>query len=183
VTTDLYPGEAKPDRREAFVIADTARLPRRQVHWPDTTSTHFLDQLRVLNSFDVDLAADLTRLTSRLRDALTSMSAALERAVASRLSHNGVRDLLAQSPRPTGLRRDGAARVAQDDRGRLPRLAGKVAGTVAASPAAPCRRETCRAATPTVRLVTRPLVSLALGADREGSSTVPARTGVRISVS
>lgn len=33
---DLYPGEAKTDRRDAFVIADTARLRRRQVHWLDT---------------------------------------------------------------------------------------------------------------------------------------------------
>ena len=30
---DLYPGEAKTDRRDAFVIADTARMRRRQVHW------------------------------------------------------------------------------------------------------------------------------------------------------
>ena len=31
---DLYPGEAKTDRRDAFVIAGTGRTRRHQVHWP-----------------------------------------------------------------------------------------------------------------------------------------------------
>src|SRR5215212_3498140 len=101
---DLYPGEAKTDRRDAFVLADTARMRRRQVHWLDTASDELLDQLRVLNGFDIDLAADLTRLTNRLRDALTSISPALERAVGSRLAYGGVRDLLATLATPTALR-------------------------------------------------------------------------------
>ena len=37
-----------------------------------------LEQLRVLNGYDTDLAADATRLTNRLRDALTGLSPALE---------------------------------------------------------------------------------------------------------
>jgi len=44
---DLYPGEAKTDKRDAFVIADTARTRRRQVHWLDAGSDDLLDQLRV----------------------------------------------------------------------------------------------------------------------------------------
>ena len=32
---DLYPGEAKTDRRDAFVLADTGRTRRHQVHWLD----------------------------------------------------------------------------------------------------------------------------------------------------
>ena len=35
---DLYPGEAKTDKRDAYVIADTARTRRRQVHWLDAGS-------------------------------------------------------------------------------------------------------------------------------------------------
>src|SRR5215475_7181614 len=66
---DLYPGEAKTDRRDALVLADTGRTRRRQVHWLDTHSDELLAQLRVLNGFDIDLAADLVRLTNRLRDA------------------------------------------------------------------------------------------------------------------
>ncbi|HEX4867487.1 MAG TPA: IS110 family transposase [Acidimicrobiales bacterium] len=133
---DLYPGEAKTDRRDAFVIADTARLRRRQVHWLDTGSDELLEQLRVLNGFDIDLAADLTRLTNRLRDALTSVSPALERAVGSRLAHAGVRDLLAKFPTPTALQAAGRARITKAIKTRSPRLAAKVTDTVIAALAA-----------------------------------------------
>lgn len=95
---DLYPGEAKTDRRDAFVLADTARTRRRQMHWLDAASDELLEQLRVLNGFDIDLAADLVRLSNRLRDALTSVSPALERALGGRLDAAGVRDLLAAYP-------------------------------------------------------------------------------------
>ena len=39
---DLYPGEAKTDRRDAYVLADTARTRRRQVHWLDASSDELL---------------------------------------------------------------------------------------------------------------------------------------------
>jgi len=50
---DLYPGEAKTDRRDAYVLADTARTRRKQVHWLDASSDELLAQLRVLNGFDI----------------------------------------------------------------------------------------------------------------------------------
>ncbi len=127
---DLYPGEAKTDRRDAFVIADTARMRRRQVHWLDVGSDDLLAQLRVLNGFDIDLAADLTRLTNRLRDALTSISPALERAVGSRLAHGGVRELLAKFSTPTALRTAGRARITKTIEARSPRLAGRLTDAV-----------------------------------------------------
>jgi transposase len=127
---DLYPGEAKTDRRDAFVIADTARMRRRQVHWLDITSDELLDQLRVLNGFDVDLAADVVRLTNRLRDALTSISPVLERAVGSRLAYGGVRDLLAKYSTPTALRIAGPARINRTVKARSPRLATKLTDAV-----------------------------------------------------
>lgn len=130
---DLYPGEAKTDRRDALVLADTGRTRRRQVHWLDTHSDELLAQLRVLNGFDIDLAADLVRLTNRLRDALTSVSPALERAVGSRLAHAGVRDLLAIAPTPTALRNLGRARITTTVKARSPRLAGKLRDAVAAA--------------------------------------------------
>jgi transposase len=73
---DLYPGDAKTDRRDAYVIADTARTRRDQIHWL-CIDDDLLVQLRVLNGLDVDLAADATRHANRLRDALTSISPAL----------------------------------------------------------------------------------------------------------
>jgi len=130
---DLYPGEAKTDRRDAFVIADTARTRRRSVHWLDTGSDELLEQLRVLNGFDVDLAADLTRLTNRLRDALVSVSPALERAVGSRLHQAGVRDLIAKFPTPTALRAAGRARIVATVKKRSPRVAAKVTDSVIAA--------------------------------------------------
>ena len=130
---DLYPGEAKTDRRDAFVIADTGRTRRRQVHWLDTTSDDLLAQLRVLNGFDIDLAADLVRLTNRLRDALTSISPALERAIGSRVGHAGVRDLLAEHPTPTALRHAGRPRITTAIKVRSPRLAAKVTDAVVAA--------------------------------------------------
>ena len=39
------------------------------------------ERLQVLNGFDIDLAADQTQLTNRLRDALPSVSPALEQAL------------------------------------------------------------------------------------------------------
>lgn len=84
----------------------------------------------MLNGFDIDLAADLTRLTNRLRDALTSVSPALERAVGSRLAHAGVRDLLAKFPTPTALHAAGRARITKTIKTRSPRLAAKVTDTV-----------------------------------------------------
>jgi transposase len=130
---DLYPGEAKTDRRDAYVIADTARLRRKHLHWLDTGSDELLAQLRVLNGFDIDLAADLVRLTNRLRDALVSVSPSLERAVGSRLGHAGIRDLLAKAPTPSALRRAGRNRITTLIKRRSPRLADKVTNAVIAA--------------------------------------------------
>lgn len=118
---DLYPGDAKTDRRDAYVIADTARSRRDQIHWLGIDDD-LLVQLRVLNGLDVDLAADSTRHTNRLRDALTSMSPALERAVGTKLGHAGVRDLLAKYPTPTALRAAGKTRIRTAVSKRSPRM-------------------------------------------------------------
>ena len=129
---DLYPGEAKTDRRDAFVIADTARTRRRSVHWLDAGSDELLDQLRVLNGFDVDLAADLTRLTNRLRDSLVAVSPALERAMGARLHQAGVRDLVAGS-RPDCAASRRPIQDHHDRKKRSPRVAGKVTDAVMAA--------------------------------------------------
>jgi len=126
---DLYPGEAKTDPIDSYVLADTARTRRKQVQWLDVTDK-VLEQLQILNGFDIDLAADVTRVASRLRDALTSISPALERAIGSRLSHGGIRALLAKYPTPAALRKAGKTRVAKLMKARSPRLANKVADAV-----------------------------------------------------
>lgn len=128
---DLYPGEAKTDRRDAYIIADTARTRRKQVHWLDAGSDELLAQLRVLNGFDTDMAEDQTRVTNRLRDALTSIAPALERALGNRLQHAGVRDLVAAFPTLTALRAAGPDTVRATVARRSPRIAGKTADAVA----------------------------------------------------
>lgn len=133
---DLYPGEAKTDRRDAYIIADTARTRRKQVHWLDAASDELLAQLRVLNGFDTDLAADQTRLTNRLRDALTSISPVLERTLGNRLHQAGIRDLLAKHPTLTALRGAGPGLIRQAIARRSPRLASKAADAIAKALAA-----------------------------------------------
>jgi transposase len=130
---DLYPGEAKTDKRDAYIIADTGRTRRKQVHWLDVGSDELLERLRVLNGFDIDLAADQTRLANRCRDALTSISPALERALGARLAQAGVRDLLAKYPTLTAVRSAGQARALKTVKARSPRLAVKVVDAVMAA--------------------------------------------------
>jgi transposase len=127
---DLYPGEAKTDKRDAFVIADTGRTRRKQVHWLDAGSDELLEQLRVLNGFDIDLAADQTRLSNRLRDALTSISPALERALGARLHQAGVRDLLGKYPTLTAMKAAGRSHISRAVKARSPRLATKLVDAV-----------------------------------------------------
>ena len=93
---DLYPGEAKTDRRDAFVIANNARIHARQIHWLNTTSDTALEELRVLNGYDIDLAADVNKTTNRLRDALIAICLALERVLGHRLHQQCPRLLLAK---------------------------------------------------------------------------------------
>jgi transposase len=126
---ELYAGSAKTDPRDAWVLADFARRHADQLVWLDI-GDDLLAKLRILNGRDVDLAEDANRATNRCRDALTSISPALERAVGSRLGHAGVRDLLAAYPTPTALRTAGASAIRAVIAARSPRLADKVTDAV-----------------------------------------------------
>jgi len=126
---ELYAGSAKTDPRDAWVLADFARRHADQLVWLDV-SDDLLAKLRILNGRDVDLAEDANRASNRCRDALTSISPALERAVGSRLGHPGVRDLLAAHPTPTALRAAGADTIRATITDRSPRVADKVTAAV-----------------------------------------------------
>jgi transposase len=79
---DLHPGQGKTDARDAYVIADAARtMPHtlRRVGKDDEA----LAGLTVLAGYDADLAAEATRLTNRLGDALLHVHPALERLLGS----------------------------------------------------------------------------------------------------
>lgn len=119
---DLYPGEGKTDARDAFVIADAARtMPHtlRRVGTEDET----LAGLAVLAGYDDDLAAQSTRLTNRLHEALLHIHPALERLLGKHFDRGGVLELLAAAPTPAALRELGADGIHEVMRARSPRLA------------------------------------------------------------
>ena len=116
---DLHPGEGKTDARDAYVIADAARtMPHtlRRVGTDDET----LAELAVLAGYDDDLAAEATRLTNRLRDALLHIHPALERLLGPRLDRGGVLDLHRRRPHPASAAR---ARPGRHRRGHATALA------------------------------------------------------------
>ena len=108
---DLYPGRSKTDRRDAFIIADTARtMPHtlRAVDRDDET----LVALKMLAGFHDDIAKDATRTKNRLRSVLTQIHPALERVFAGEiLSRTLVLDSLIHYEGPTKLAAAGRRRV------------------------------------------------------------------------
>lgn len=73
-----YPGEGKTDAKDAFVIADQARM-RRDLQLMCRGDEIAVD-LRILTSYRLDLAADRTRTINRLRAQMPEYFPALERA-------------------------------------------------------------------------------------------------------
>ena len=132
---DLHPGQAKTDARDAHVIADAARtMPHtlRRIRGDEET----LAELTVLAGYDDDLAAQSTRLSNRLRDALLHVHPALERLLGPRLDRGGVLDLLAAAPTPAALAELGAEGMAAVMAPRSPRLARTLPAQILAALAA-----------------------------------------------
>lgn len=105
-----YPGQAKTDARDAFIIADTARtMPHtlRRVEVGDETLT----ELGVLVGFDDDLAGEATRISNRIRGLLTGIHPALEQAIGPRISHPAVLEILSRFGGPAGIRQTGKRRI------------------------------------------------------------------------
>lgn len=83
---DLYPGQAKTDARDAFIITDTARTMPHTLRRVDT-GDDTLAELDVLIGFDNDLAGEATRISNRIRGLLTGIHPALERVLGPRVTH------------------------------------------------------------------------------------------------
>lgn len=103
-----YRGEAKTDARDAYVIADTARL--RRDFTPVEVRTDLAAELALLTTHRSDLIADRVRLLNRLHDVLTGISPALEAAF-DYADHKGALVLLTGYQTPASLRRCGPARL------------------------------------------------------------------------
>jgi hypothetical protein len=123
--SQLYPGEAKTDRRDSFVIADTARIHQACVHWL-VDSDELLEQLQILGGHDEDLAQDVTRATNRLRDLLLQASPAVERVLGARIEHPAVRALLVRYPVASAMRAAGRRRLLRVVEPRAPRLGARL---------------------------------------------------------
>jgi len=103
-----YPGESKTDARDAYVIADQARMRShlaRLVPGEDD-----LAELQLLLARRRDLVADRTRCVNRLRDVLLSLFPALERALD--LNAKGALVLVRHYQTPSAIRRVGHRRLA-----------------------------------------------------------------------
>jgi transposase len=130
--SELYPGEAKTDRRDSFVLADTARTHARRLHWLEV-GDETLERLRVLGGYDDDLAHDVNRAANRLRDMLLAISPALERVLGPRLDHPVARALLARYPTPTALRAAGRRRLTPLAKRHAPRLGARLVDEIQAA--------------------------------------------------
>lgn len=129
---DLHPGEAKTDARDAWVIADTARvMPHvlRRVDLADET----LAELGVLVGYDDDLAAEATRVANRLRGLLSQVHPALERLLGPRIDTKAVVALLSRHGGPQGLAAAGRGRLLRTARTANPRGAEKLVDQILAA--------------------------------------------------
>jgi transposase len=123
-----YRGEAKTDARDAFVIAETVR--HRGDFAPIEVPAQIAADLALLTAHRSDLVADRVRMVNRLRDVLTGIFPALERAFDYSNSKSGL-VLLTGYQTPERIRRAGAARLAKWLHKRAVRIdrAELVAGT------------------------------------------------------
>ncbi len=103
---DLYPGEAKTDARDAFIIADAARaMPHtlRAIDGEDET----IAELEMIVGFDDDPAEEAARVANRLHGLLTQIHPSLERVLGPRLQHPAVLTLLERFGSPDQIRKAG----------------------------------------------------------------------------
>lgn len=120
---DGYRGEGKTDARDAYVIADQARMRRdlREVRPRDELTV----ELGVLTARRADLVEDRTRTINRLRHALASIFPALEREL--ELTRTGPLVLLCGYQTPSTLRKTGERRLQTWLQGRKVRGAAALA--------------------------------------------------------
>ena len=119
-----YVGEGKTDSKDAYVIAETARL-RSDLAVIDA-DTDLVRNLAVLTAHRADLIADRVRMINRLRDLMTSVFPSLERAF-DYSSHKGALVLLTGYASPDRIRRVGQTRLAGWLRNRNVRRSADVA--------------------------------------------------------
>ncbi len=104
---DAYPGESKTDARDAYLIAEQARVRSNLAQI--VPGEDDLAELQLLLARRRDLVTDRTRSINRLRDVLLSIFPALERALD--LSAKGALMLVRHYQSPSAIRRVGQRRL------------------------------------------------------------------------
>ncbi|MEV6449665.1 IS110 family transposase [Amycolatopsis sp. NPDC051716] len=122
---DLYPGRAKTDARDAFVIADAARSLPHTLR-PVDVGDEALAELEVLVGFDDDLAGEATRIANRIRGLLTGIHPTLEHAIGPRISHPAVLEILSRCGGPAGIAKAGRRKLTAIAKVHAPRLGEKL---------------------------------------------------------
>jgi transposase len=105
---DTYRGESKTDARDAYVIADQARMRSNLAQLVPGEGD--LAEMQLLLARRRDLVADRTRAINRLRDVLLSLFPALERALD--FNNKGALILVRHYQSPSAIRRVGLSRLA-----------------------------------------------------------------------
>lgn len=129
---DLYPGSAKTDAIDAFVIAETARSMPHTLLRVDTGDEALAD-LEVIVGFDDDLAGEATRVMNRIRGLLSQIHPALEHALNDWMDNKAVLELLRRFGGPTGLRAAGRRRLSAVAKPRAPRIHAKIVDAIMAA--------------------------------------------------
>jgi len=122
---DLYPGRAKTDARDAFVIADAARSLPHTLR-PVDVGDEALAELEVLVGFDDDLAGEATRISNRIRGLLTGIHPTLEHAFGPKISHPAVLEILSRCGGPTGIAKAGRRKLTAIAKVHAPRMGDKL---------------------------------------------------------
>ncbi|SPE99417.1 Transposase [Streptomyces sp. MA5143a] len=148
-----YRGEGKTDAKDAFVIADQARM-RRDLGLLRPGDEIAVD-LRTLTTRRTDLVCDRTRQINRLRSQLLEIFPALERVLD--LTNKGPVLLLTGYQTPAAIRRSGARRIETWLKNR------KAHGAAALAKAAVDAAESQHTALPGEKLAATMLVRLAKG--------------------
>jgi transposase len=124
---DLYPGRAKTDARDAFIIADAARsLPHTLRQVEVDVGDDALAELEVLIGFDDDLASEATRISNRIRGLLTGIHPALERTIGPKITHPAVLEILSRCGGPAGIRTAGERKLTSIATAHAPRMGNKL---------------------------------------------------------
>lgn len=129
---DLYPGEAKTDARDAFIIADASRaMPHtlRAIDGEDET----IAELEMIVCFDDDLAGEPTRVANRLHGMLAQIHPSLERVPGPRLQHPAVLTLLERLGSPAQIRKAARHRLVTLLRPKAPRMAKRLDEDISAA--------------------------------------------------